>query len=79
MEHATLLDFSFVILPPENRADKFFLPHVRYFLRRRSLYPAELRRLVHNGASGLEACKQFLIIAVQTLCGKGQIDRTNGS
>ena len=27
----------------------------------------------------LEACKQFLIIAVQTLCGKGQIDRTNGS
>ena len=33
MEHATLLDFSSVILPPENRADKFFLPHVRYFLR----------------------------------------------
>ena len=52
---------------------------VKNVLRRRSLYPAELRRLVHNGASGLEACKQFLIIAVQTLCGKGQIDRTNGS
>ena len=33
MEHTTLLDFSFVILPPENRADKFFLPHDRYFLR----------------------------------------------
>ena len=44
MEHTTLLDFSSVILPPENRADKFFLPHVRYFLRRRSLYPTELRR-----------------------------------
>ena len=44
MEHTTLLDFSFVILPPENRADKFFLPHDRYFLRRRVLYPAELRR-----------------------------------
>ena len=46
MEHATLLDFSSVILPPENRADKFFLPHVRYFLRRRSLCPAELHGLV---------------------------------
>ena len=46
MEHTTLLDFSFVILPPENRADKFFLPHDRYFLRRRSLYPAELRGLM---------------------------------
>ena len=44
MEHTTLLDFSFVILPPENRADKFFLPHVRYFLRRRTLYPAELQK-----------------------------------
>ena len=27
----------------------------------------------------LGACKQFLIITVQALCGKGQIDRTNGS
>ena len=27
----------------------------------------------------LEACKQFLIITVQALCGKGQIDRANGS
>ena len=60
MEHATLLDFSSVILPPENRADKFFLPHVRYFLRRRVLYPAELRRrVIFSGFLGLPTICHF--------------------
>jgi hypothetical protein len=35
---------------------------------------ADVLVMVHQA---LEACKHFLIIAVQTPCGKGQIDQTD--